>query len=399
MKTVRHISIAILVVAMMASTASSQETSVGMSPVYIPATQSNTKNSIKSVETFQPASAVRKSSIAGVNDPSPISPANSYSGDNCSCNSGGNNRIGGCGCGGGCDGGCGGGCQCQSGGGCDGGCQCGGHCGCGGCQGNDRVGRSFFGQLADLSPIRFSVNGGDGGCGNGCQPGECNCNCRYLDGLSRILPVSVRICSNHCSRYISVFAGYYDLEDFDGVAGGTTLLTEFNDGWQAGFAMGRRFPGNLRLESEFSIRHHTNDTVSTGMFVGPVFVPAAVFDAVDSIYSVHSMRNLLYDFNGLGGKTIPYVGAGAGGMFVDGDIVTPGLGRVDFIDDTAFAYQLIAGVTRRFNCCSEAYAEFRYFGTSGVDVETAVGMPFADPEFDFQSNQVIFGFRMTRRGR
>lgn len=406
MKTVKQFLISILFVSL-ATTLIAQDGTI--SPVYIPGAKLETKNVVK---TFKTASATKRSyakagsstkgsnasyfTIGNSGNRLPVIPepsaSTSYS-KGCDC--------GGIGCdSGGCDAG-GIGCECGSGGfesvgsnylDCD--CSS-GNCGCGG---RGRLGRSFFGRVRNLIPIKFSVNrqashGGGSDCGcDECTPG----NCQTFG--SRLLPVSFRLCSNHCSRYISVFGGYVDLEDYDGSsgAGAGSRLLEFNDGWQLGLKRGRVFNNGIRLESEISFRHNTNDSQSLGNFVGTDFVPASTFDSIDSVFQISTMTNVLYDLtNWTVGQTTPYVGLGLGGVYADGDIITPGLGTNDFIDDYVFAYQLIVGLNRRINNNFSGFAEYKYFGSSGVDFENvAAGGVVGD--FDLQSNNIIFGLRFRR---
>ena len=267
------LTLALLLIALTTS-ASAQKSMV--SPVYIPGTDLEVSKSVKTLnQSIKKASAkkVINSGTKGVSS-SPASFTKNTTqpakfGPNKITNSlGSNHNMVGCDCGTGCScDGVGGGC------GCDGGCDCGvASCGC------DQVGNSFFGRLRNNFPIKFSVNRGNaGGCG--CSEGAgCCCDsgsCGDCSGggswLSRILPVSFKINSNHCSRYFSVFGGYVDLEDYDGDAPGTglTRLIEFNDAWQIGIKRGRTFANGVRMESEISFRHATNDTYSLGNFVGP----------------------------------------------------------------------------------------------------------------------------------
>lgn len=208
----------------------------------------------------------------------------------------------------------------------------------------------------------------------------------------------INVTSNACNKYVSFFAGYSDLEDFDSDQfGGGTGLISFNDGWTIGFTRGRRFPNNWRLESEFRAQHNTADTFQLGDFVGMDFVPTAEFDATDSVYSLTSMRNLIHDFDYFCSRTVPYLGVGVGGLYANGDVVVPALGEAYGINDWAFAYQLIAGLSRKINCCTEAYAEYRYFGTNGLEVQndTSTATAAFFDEFDYQSNNVVFGVRIT----
>lgn len=221
-----------------------------------------------------------------------------------------------------------------------------------------------------------------------------SCGQDHRTFLQRILPVSINVKTNHKSEYRSFFLGWQDLQDIRSA----DRLIDFNDGWMVGFTRGKRFCNNIRIEREVTIRHTTPGDYNTGAFVGDDFVPAATFDAFDSLFAISSMRNLIYDFNGLGTRITPYAGIGLGGLYVTGDIVTPDLGRAEWINDSAFAYQFIVGATRKISDRTEAFAEFRHYGTSGLELENDAGDPVID--FPFQNNSIIAGIRinMPRRG-
>ena len=393
MKTAIQFQIASICLTLVLTTISFGQSDRGVSPVYIPDDSGNSKTAkavekIKSISfsksEIKTAEAVSDSDSGVVALASAASPCDG-------CDSGGD-----CGCSGACDSGCG----CDSGG-CSSGC-CDANCGCGGC---DRIGRSFFGRVRNRLPISFSVNrgGGSNGCGcddSGCNASGCKGGCNGCRGnqslLSRLLPVSINIESNHCCKYVSIFGGYVDLEDYRGDAGGgMDRLIDFNGGWQMGIKRGRIFANGIRIENELTYRHNTAGTYYTGNFVGPMnFVPTSSVDATDSISGYSSMNNVLYDFKRQGRRTTPYVGFGVGGSYVQGEILTPG--RVDYIDDTALSYQLILGASRQINKKTFAFAEYKYFGTSGVEFENNVGMPATPGDFGYQSNNLIFGLRFIR---
>lgn len=409
MKTARNLFVCTLLLAI-AGPGFAQES--GVSPIYIPGTKLGIKKTVKKVDSTKSVTELTSTRVnsrlaKSKSIPTPIKTATSsriapspglvsHCDNRSSCN-------------GSCDQGCSG---CQTGCTCDPctslcGCNCGydeceDDCGCGLFR-RGRIGRSFFGRVRDRMPIKFSVNRGGrggavaGGC-DGCDSGCESCapqNCEYIGGrFARFLPVSVRMCSNHCCKYTSIFGGYVDLEDYDGIGPAGTRLIEFNDGWQMGLKRGRVFENGVRLESEFTFRHNTNDTYSAGNFVGMNFVPVATFDAIDSIYQLSSMTNVLFDLQNLSrGGITPYVGLGMGGVYADGDIITPAIGGNDFIEDYAWAYQLILGANRSIRENVIGFVEYKYFGTSGVDVENAMGVV---GEFDLQSNNVIFGLSFIR---
>ena len=118
-------------------------------------------------------------------------------------------------------------------------------------------------------------------------------------------------------------------------------------GWAAGGVIGYDFVGP-RVELEGMYR--SNNTSQT-------FVSGAR-GVVSQINQVSAMANLLYDFTP--GSTItPYVGAGAGVAFVDGD---------SSLSSTQFAYQGIVGLGWNVDTNFRVDLDGRYYGTSNPTV-------------------------------
>jgi opacity protein-like surface antigen len=197
---------------------------------------------------------------------------------------------------------------------------------------------------------------GGSNCGDSCDP--CGCS----------------------DRYFRVFGGWNWLQDMDvnlqSTAGGDRAT--FNDGWAIGGAFGKYITERTRRELEFTYRNNTPDAV---MVPGPVPV-----DGVINCYSI--MGNLIYELPGLqAGGFKPYFGGGLGIAFVEGEM---GGGAIT-IDDTAFAYQGFFGVDRQLNASTKLFAEYRYFGTSDIDIMAIV--PTTD---NYQANNLFFGLQWSR---
>jgi opacity protein-like surface antigen len=189
-------------------------------------------------------------------------------------------------------------------------------------------------------------------------------------------------CNSCCSdRYLKVFGGWNWLQDLDTnfqTAAQTPGRLSFNDGWAIGGAIGKCMTQNSRRELEFTYRNNTADSISI-----PAILPVT---GVINCYSL--MGNLVYDLQGLtvaGFK--PYVGGGLGVAYVDGSFALGGI----TIDDTVFAYQAFAGVDRQLSARAKLFAEYRYFGTS--EVEIGGFPPTAD---EYQANNLFFGLQLNR---
>jgi OmpA-OmpF porin, OOP family len=118
-------------------------------------------------------------------------------------------------------------------------------------------------------------------------------------------------------------------------------------GWAAGGVVGYDFVGP-RVELEGMYR---SNSTSQAFFSGSRGL-------VSQINQVSAMANLLYDFTP--GSTItPYVGAGAGVAFVDGD---------SSLSSTQFAYQGIVGLGWNVDTNFRVNLDGRYYGTSNPTV-------------------------------
>ncbi len=239
--------------------------------------------------------------------------------------------------------GCGGGCD-SSGRGYGGGCDSSG-CGGGGCDSS-----GCGGGGCDSSGC-----GGQASCGGGC-----------------------------CDRYRKVFGGWNNPDDMDVVTtGGPAGSVEFNDGWGVGLARGRRIGCNWRWESEVVWRNNTNDSYDIGN--GPV-------DLTGNINVISGQQVIIRDLNNVKilGAT-PYVGGSVGGAYVDADFIDAGV-QTGAISDSAFAYQALAGIERPLNGGAIAFAEYRFFGTSDLELETALG----DTDVQYETQSLFVGLRFCR---
>src|SRR5712671_365299 len=139
-----------------------------------------------------------------------------------------------------------------------------------------------------------------------------------------------------------------------GVEGGlnwlfnTTILGINNSpqtGWAAGGKIGYDFIGP-RIEVEGLYRQNNTGVSYPGRAIN------------GQISQVSAMANFLYDFNATG-TIVPYIGAGAGVGFVDGD---------GNISSTVFAFQGILGLGYNWSPNLRFNLEGRYFGTTNPSV-------------------------------
>lgn len=205
---------------------------------------------------------------------------------------------------------------------------------------------------------------------------SCNDNCRQ--------------CADCCS-YFRSFSGFTQLEDYENANGAFETTGSFDDGYCAGGSLGRKIRPMLNVEVEFAYRNNEGEEWS-------VFNPQTLttttqaWDGDITCYS--GMTNFIVEGCRQVGKCNPYAGAGAGFGFVDAELDTQTTTYT--IDDSGFAFQFIAGVSRAVTCRADVFVEYRYFAVEDlqVDQETPTTPPVPAGEFDYRAQNVLFGIRL-----
>ncbi len=177
-----------------------------------------------------------------------------------------------------------------------------------------------------------------------------------------------------------------------GIAPAVTTSTPaditFDMGYIVSGALGYKWDSGLRSELELNYREATvNDIAGAGS-------PGA-----QNVLGV--MANLLYDFGDETASFRPYIGAGVGAGWnkwknVQGaPSATLPIGTSTFTDrDTAWQWQLIAGVTKPFSEKLDGFVEYRYIGLqankfSGVSIP----LPSAMSRHNDRSHNLLVGLR------
>ena len=184
--------------------------------------------------------------------------------------------------------------------------------------------------------------------------------------------------------FLSVSGGvnYLLNQDLSGFPGGFSEV-QFDIGWAAIVAGGYRFENGLRPEIEVGFRQNDVDKLKVG---------GRDLSGSGTERTLDFMGNLIYDFD-LGGPIIPYIGVGIGGAQVDVDSL--GAGGTSFNDrQLAFAYQGIVGVSYKISEALEAFADYRYFSTAGLDLKDSIPTP-ASVDDEYRSHTIIIGLRWT----
>jgi opacity protein-like surface antigen len=132
---------------------------------------------------------------------------------------------------------------------------------------------------------------------------------------------------------------------------------------------------------EFVYRNNTGDTF---------------FDGINAlggnINCTSTQQVLMWDLRRLQvGGIRPYVGASAGGSYVDADFDFGG-GLTGAISDFAFAYQGIAGIERQMSDRAAIFIEYRHFRTTELELEFQGN----DYDVNYVANNLFFGFKFAR---
>ncbi len=175
---------------------------------------------------------------------------------------------------------------------------------------------------------------------------------RILAGtVAFLLPVAVAAQQSDPNRgfYVGVGAGLNYMPDMDVDGAGISDSIDLGAGVAATVTAGYKF-GGPRVELEAGYRHNEADSC-----------PVAGCDGRYQTWTL--MANALYDFQTGTGLT-PYVGVGIGGARTS---------VKDLDHDYVFAYQGIAGVSYRVTPEIDIYADYRYFGTPDLELESGAG--------------------------
>ncbi len=172
------------------------------------------------------------------------------------------------------------------------------------------------------------------------------------------------------TRTLTVLGGWNFLNNFDSgvvgtglVPGGALPAGNFDvdqTGYAISFAFGRRHNHRLRSEIELAIRENDIDAL------GPPFATAAgsVRNTDETIRAYSVLKNFLFDFKN-DSRLTPYVGVGLGWSYLE--VESPSRS----IDEGAgaFTYQAIGGIATKLNKATDLIVEYRFLGTSAVELD------------------------------
>ncbi len=190
-----------------------------------------------------------------------------------------------------------------------------------------------------------------------------------------LLGVSTPAIAQDSNYYISGAGGLSILHDSD-VSSNLNSEIDYDNGFAGVAALGYKFDNDFRVEGEYGYR--SNDVESTQQS------SSATGEA-----SAHSfMINVVYDYEN-DSRFTPYVGVGAGIARVDLDNVTNVNGVTVNNDSTEGAFQGILGVSYAINPRFDFFASYRYFTTTGAELNTSAG----DIDVDYDDSTILIGLR------
>ncbi|MCH2183314.1 MAG: porin family protein [Mariniblastus sp.] len=258
-------------------------------------------------------------------------------------------------------------------------------------------------------PMASAMQPGMLGCDNNacdtnaaCDSNGCDSNVRAGGLLSHCGGQLYDPCCPNV--YVSVYGGWADFNTGNELPYAMTWLTtdpttqvtgagavnygtheEFGFGVSAGRTLGRRFRG----EMDFTWRR--GQVSSLNDFQSATWPQAS---GQVNVYSL--MPNLLMDLNPDGLINF-YGGAGGGLAFTNIEFTSGNAGYE--LNNSSFAYQIIAGVSTRLSQRAHLFAEYRYFRTDHTGIDTVDALTndgLALETGEFVSNDYFIGVRINR---
>jgi opacity protein-like surface antigen len=156
----------------------------------------------------------------------------------------------------------------------------------------------------------------------------------------------------------------------------TSGSTDFEEGYTVSGAIGYDF-GAVRTELELAYR----DNDVNDIYIGTTPQPNPGGD----ISSTAVMLNGYYDIP-TGGAVTPYIGAGIGMAHVSANDFHVGTLSIGDETDDVFAYQGIAGANFAIDGGFSLFAEYKYFATSDVDINTT-------DSASYDNHSILAGFK------
>ena len=201
---------------------------------------------------------------------------------------------------------------------------------------------------------------------------------KYILGLSALCLFSTSHSQSHAQTSRLYLAGYMGLnmpfdQSFTDSDSNTSGEMQFKNTTSFAGALGLRLSNQFRVEAELGYKNNDVDTID--------FNGAGQFDLDGNLKSFTGLMNIYYDFN-VPWKVQPYVGAGLGLGWFEGDISTPG-GPSFTKDSTNLIWNAGAGIKYRTRSNVAFTAGYRYLDSTELD--------FGDVKMDYSDHEIRVG--------
>ena len=179
--------------------------------------------------------------------------------------------------------------------------------------------------------------------------------------------------------------------------------TALDTGGAFGVSSGRRFNPRWRSELDFTFRRNLPEMYSfpyfTALTASSLFYLSPQLEGNFDTYSV--MWNVYYEFDRERNQfLVPYAGFGVGLAYFDTDLSWGGVGDT-VSNESAFAFQTIAGVSAKLLRRLEFFTEYRFFYSTEVDfifpeqVTSFYTFPEFQASYKSTTSNLFMGLRLT----
>jgi opacity protein-like surface antigen len=213
---------------------------------------------------------------------------------------------------------------------------------------------------------------------------------KYLLAAAAAAAISSPAMARDGAPYAGFGAGFiWDAEtDFDVTVDGTehddALQLDYDRGFDGEVFVGYDL-GAFRLEGEVAYKRIEIDEIDvsgaflTDIGIDPVpTIVASDFDLDDKVTALSVMGNALFDVGDEDGVSF-FAGGGFGRAWV----------KIFDDKDSAWAWQLIAGVRTAVSDSVDVGLKYRFFRTGSLDFEDDVGLSDFDADGRFQSHSIL----------
>lgn len=179
--------------------------------------------------------------------------------------------------------------------------------------------------------------------------------------------------------YVEARVGYAVPSDSKADSTTTNQSLNLDNGFTGAGALGHDFDGFFRTEFEYAYRDGDLDTVSGVAGAGTLDVTTY-------------MANIIAELESSDSAFTPFVGIGLGAATIDGDGAATIAGDTINEDDTAFAYQGIAGLAYAASQNLSFTGTYTYMAVPEATLATSAGTAV---DVDYASHSFLFGLRWS----